>query len=234
MLNTCEKYAAKHNLVFSTDPNPNKSKTKCLAFLRKKRNLKPVQLCGNSLPWVNTCKHLGFHLSSENIHDLRAKDTMIKRQHYISRNNELIQEFQFTDPVVRFKMNLIYNSHFSGSPLWDLFSSEIETFYKTLNISVRRMFELPNITHTSLIEPISEEKHMKTMISSRFVSFITSIQHSAKHCIRNMFKVTQYNCLSVTGRTLRKLMFLCQLETVDMLSHDRVQNIRYRAHSEEE
>ena len=30
MLMVCEKYAAEHNLVFSTDPVPQKSKTKCL------------------------------------------------------------------------------------------------------------------------------------------------------------------------------------------------------------
>ena len=30
MLTLCEKYAEKHNLVFSTDPNPDKSKTNCL------------------------------------------------------------------------------------------------------------------------------------------------------------------------------------------------------------
>ena len=39
MLLICEKYASAHNLRFSTDPNAKKSKTKCIAFLLKKRNL---------------------------------------------------------------------------------------------------------------------------------------------------------------------------------------------------
>ena len=39
MLNVCEKYASDHNLLISTDPDPNKSKTKCMAFLQKKRNI---------------------------------------------------------------------------------------------------------------------------------------------------------------------------------------------------
>ena len=39
MLNVCEMYASDHNLCFSTDPDPNKSKTKCMAFLQKKRNI---------------------------------------------------------------------------------------------------------------------------------------------------------------------------------------------------
>ena len=39
MLKTCEIYATSHNLVFSTDRNPNKSKTKCIAFLKEERGI---------------------------------------------------------------------------------------------------------------------------------------------------------------------------------------------------
>ena len=42
MLLICEKYASVHNLRFSTDPNAKKSKTKCIAFLLKKRDLANV------------------------------------------------------------------------------------------------------------------------------------------------------------------------------------------------
>ena len=37
MLLICEKYADKHNLKFSTDPNPLKSKTKCMAFFEERK-----------------------------------------------------------------------------------------------------------------------------------------------------------------------------------------------------
>ena len=36
MIDICSDYAGKHNLSFSTNENPNKSKTKCIAFLKKK------------------------------------------------------------------------------------------------------------------------------------------------------------------------------------------------------
>ena len=34
MIDICSDYAGKHNLSFSTNENPNKSKTKCIAFLK--------------------------------------------------------------------------------------------------------------------------------------------------------------------------------------------------------
>ena len=50
MLVTCEKYATDHGLQFSTDPDPRKSKTRCLSFLQKEREILPVKLCDNDLP----------------------------------------------------------------------------------------------------------------------------------------------------------------------------------------
>ena len=47
MLTTCEEYNRHHGLQFSTDANPNKSKTKCIAYLKKERELKQLNLCDN-------------------------------------------------------------------------------------------------------------------------------------------------------------------------------------------
>ena len=64
MLNVCEKYTSDHNICFSTDPDPNKSKTKCMAFLQKKRNIRKLSLCGN-LRWVESGKHLGTKIENK-------------------------------------------------------------------------------------------------------------------------------------------------------------------------
>ena len=45
MVKTCEEYATEHNLSFSTHPEANRCKTKCLAFLKKDRQLKKITLC---------------------------------------------------------------------------------------------------------------------------------------------------------------------------------------------
>ena len=65
MLDKCQEYASEHNIMFSTDPNPNKSKTECIFVCGTKKNLvkpAPLTLCGTELPWVSTATHLGHEL----------------------------------------------------------------------------------------------------------------------------------------------------------------------------
>ena len=44
ILKTCELFAEEHNLKFSTNINPIKCKTKCVAFLFKEKELDPLVL----------------------------------------------------------------------------------------------------------------------------------------------------------------------------------------------
>ena len=60
MVTICEEYGKEHNLVFSMDPIPRKSKTKCVYFSGSKKNSvypTPVILDGEQLPWVETVEH---------------------------------------------------------------------------------------------------------------------------------------------------------------------------------
>ena len=77
MLDTCQRFAAKYNLQFSTDPNPEKSKTKCIFVCgRARARQKPVNLMldGKQLPWVESAVHLGhiLHQSGNMDKDIRV------------------------------------------------------------------------------------------------------------------------------------------------------------------
>ena len=140
MIKTCEKYAKEHNLQFSTNINPTKSKTKCMAFTKKERVLKNMVLCGNNLPWVDEVRHLGSVISNEK--DVMGRDIMQKRAAYISKNNELLQEFYYAHPRTKLKINNVYNTSFYGCVLWDLFSYEAQRLEKSWNISIRKLLRL--------------------------------------------------------------------------------------------
>ena len=217
MLSICERYALRHRLKFSTASNPIKSKTKCLAFLQTSRVIKPVNLCGNDLPWVNSCMHLGNTITSTRGSDIRGQDIKNKRASFINRSNEISQEFYFAHPATRFKVNCIQNSHFYGSVLWDLNSKEVGKLEKSWNVCVRKMFNLPWGTHRYLIEPVSNELHVRTILAKRFVNFISSIRHSSKNVLRDFLKYVEYDTMSVTGRNLRNISLETNINDIRML-----------------
>ena len=72
-----------------------------------------------------------------------SQDVKEKRAKYIGKNNEINKEFYFAHPRTKFQINSIWNSHFSGCVLWDLFSQEAEQVYSTYNQSVKIMWDIP-------------------------------------------------------------------------------------------
>ena len=83
MLKICEKYTSVHNIAFSVDPNPAKSKTKVVyacGSMTFRDYPAPLQLNGRNLPYVTTCLHLGHILSQDGS---MTQDCMAKRAQYI-------------------------------------------------------------------------------------------------------------------------------------------------------
>ena len=99
MVKTCEEFATRNNLKFSTHHVLKQCKTKCMTFTKKKTLLKDIILNGKVLPWVTSAKHLGCKIT-DNTNGL-SKDIMEKQAQYINRANELDQEFHFAHTSTR-------------------------------------------------------------------------------------------------------------------------------------
>ena len=146
MLKVCERYAGDHNLKFCTDVNPNKSKTKCMTFLDKPRQLRKLKLCGEELPWVEKGKHLGVRVANDP-RNILGGDIIEKRARYIQCYNELMQEFSFNHSCTKAFINRVFNSHSFGSVLWNLYGKESSMVFNTWSTSVRKMFRLNQRSH---------------------------------------------------------------------------------------
>ena len=225
MVKICEIYSKEHNLSFSTNENTNKSKTKCMAFLRNKRDLKPVILCGHNLPWVKTIRHLGNKM--ENKLDGMRQDMREKRAYFIQKNNEICQEFSYADPMTKIKLNSIYNSHFTGSPVWDLYCKEFEQIEKTWNVAIRKMLQLHYATHKYFIEPLSGTQHIRLALTKRFINFTQKLAKSMKTPIKLLYNCIRRDCRSVTGNNLRQIMLLLNGDNIDALNTDLLNEIKY-------
>ena len=121
MIKLAEIYFSSHGLQFSTDPNPKKSKTKCIAWLLKPRPLLQLTLCGNPLTWVDKIVHLGITVTNQR--NPLESDMDIKKARYVSRNIELNQEFHFSSSETKMMINDIYNSSWFGSVLYNLYDA---------------------------------------------------------------------------------------------------------------
>ena len=164
---------------------------------------------------MNSIKHLGNTLTDH--YDGLKKDLIIKRAQYIAKNNDLYQEFNFSHPKTRFRTNVIYNSHFTGSPLWDLFGKEAQMLENTWNTSFRIMYELPMNTHRYFVEAVSEETHARTLLYRRFIGFIDQIDKSMKSLPKQLLEVIKRDTRSTTGKNLRTLTLKAKMTKFEQL-----------------
>ena len=225
MLKVCEDFALSHNLRFSTDPNPTKCKTKTMAFLKRPRELPRLSLCGNPLPWTTKCKHLGINLEDK-VNGFEY-DMKMKKAQYIDKNVELNQEFHFAHPSTKFKVNQIYNSHFYGSPLWNLFGPGALAIESSYNRSVKVMLDLPFATHRSLIEPLTGETHVKLVLIRRYLGFIEKIKSSNKAPLKMLMKEAMLDVRSVTGGNMRNIMLLVGKTRVEDVGMEDLSKLTY-------
>ena len=171
------------NLVkikFSTNENIAKSKTKCMAHLRKHKvrhlgsaNLREIILNGAELPWVSSYKYLGSVITNDD--DILEKDMNIKKGIFISNNHRLIQEFRWVGSRNLSNILKIYNASIYGSNLYDLNHHIITKIVSAYNNAVRMVWGIPRCAHRYWVEVLSGT-HMLTSIKSNQIGFMKRVK----------------------------------------------------------
>ena len=212
MVKICEKFAELNKLKFSTNVDITKSKTKCVIFTKDRNSVReaiPIFLNGNALPYVNTFSHLGNTLSCDNS---MTKDISIKRAKFISRVHSMNQEFYFADPMTMVRLYNIYACSFYGSNLWNLYHEDVVRIYSSWNTAIKILFDLPRNTHRFFVEPVSETPHIKNVLCSRYVSFVSSICSTQKHAIRLLASLCKYDKRTTVGENLHNIANDCNVD----------------------
>ena len=156
-----------------------------------------------------------------------SQDILEKRAQYVSKNNELTQEFYYADPATISKLNHAFNTHFYGTPVWDMFSTKFRKVEKAWNTSNRIIFSLPRTTHRYLIEPISDRSHIIFSLWKRLMKFTTSIALNQKVVLRNVFHIIKRDCRTITGRNLRNIMLASGNTLYDKKIHYCISKMKY-------
>ena len=217
MLSTCEEYANVHNIVFSTDPNPNKSKMKCIYFCSNVRNVHypaPVQLNDSYLPWVMSGDHLGhtLHQSGSMETDIR-----IKRAQYIDKTCDIRNTFCWAEPSQIIKAGDIYAGDHYGPNLWLLSSHSAEMYFKSWNTFVKLSWGVPLSTHINLVEHVLANQFVtsRNKILSRYVNYFQSLLKSSSKEVRILTRIVTQDKQSVTRQNIDYITKLSGLSPWD-------------------
>ena len=207
MLDKCEEYAAQHNIMFSTDPNPSKSKSKCIFVCGTKKNLArpaPLTLCDRELPWVTTASHLGHEL-----HETASMehDAVVKRAIFIDKSVEIRESFSFASPVEILSAVKVYCCSFYGCMLWDLGGEGASQVFNAWTTAVKLAWAVPRGTRSYLVQQVlvSGLTSARVDILARYGGFFRSLRMSPSHEVAVMANLAGRDIRSTTGKNLALL-----------------------------
>ena len=216
MLDTCQRFAKRFNLMFSTDPNPEKSKTKCIFVCgQSKKVVKPAPLFldGKELPWVASALHLGHVLHESGSMD---KDIKAKRASFIGESTEVRETFGFASPaeVIR-AVKLYVGSHY-GSNLWQFGSESAGQYFTAWKTCVKLAWQVPRQTHTYFLDHLLScgFSSARTDILARYTKFVRGLRASPSMEVAVMCGVAAVDVKTTTGGNLNLLRWETGLDTM--------------------
>ena len=203
MLDTCQRFTSRYNLMFSTDPNPAKSKTKCIFVCgqaKKAKKPSPLVLNGKDLPWVESAVHLGHLLHESGTMD---RDVLSKRAGFIRESTEIRETFDFASPVEVLKAVKLYAGSHYGSNLWKLDGDTAGQYYSAWRTCVKLAWQ----AHTYFVDHLlsCDYTSVRMDILSRFVKFVKGLKASPSVEVAVMCGIVEKDIRSVTGSNLEYL-----------------------------
>ena len=220
MLKICEKFASSHSMQFSTDPDPSKSKSKCLFFSKSRscNAIENVVLNGDNLPWVTSAKHLGNLLSSKLNTSFSSPETktdlLCKRAILFDKVHQVMQQFGYLEPEMIVKLLSVYSTALYGSTLWQLNSAEHLQLNKSWNTAIKMIWELPHATHTKFVESLSPVPHLESVLAGRYIGFANSLLCSSNPILGLLFTSCKQNISSQTGQNVKYLLDKYKMESL--------------------
>ena len=73
------------------------------------------------------------------------------------------------------------------------------------------MYDIPRQTHKYFIEPLTQQKHLKSLLIRRFLGFITQIKKYPKDIVKVVLNTIKYGVASTTGSNLRNILLTIAL-----------------------
>ena len=220
MMNVCQDYGSEHNLAFSTDPVPAKSKSKCIIFSGNKRLQEmppPIMLDGKALPYVDHLDHLGhvLHKSMSMEMDCTRATNSFKR-----RAHDIRDQLHFCQPRQVMKLVNTYVGDSYGSNLWRFDSNYVTSFYSRWNVTARNVFGVKFNTHVNVVEGFlcKDIVSLKSQVLSRYPKFVRKLLHSTSKEVRFLSRIVLTDQRSNLCGNISYLSDVTKLNDVTMVA----------------
>ena len=205
MLKICEQYANEHNLQFSVDENPSKSKSKAIYMCGRVNNVvypDNLQLNDHVLPWVQKADHLGHVLSQQCNMEANAR---ILKAKYIEKTIDIRETFSFAHPEQIMRALDIFSSDCYGLMLHDLGSQSSESVFKAWNTAVKLTWNVPRDTYTYIVENLLARNFnsLRNQIYSRYSRFFQSLLTSSSKEVSLLANIVARDCQTVTAKNVK-------------------------------
>ena len=194
MLAVCEEFGAEHNMRFSTDPDPAKSKSTAIIFRGGRRGKKPapVLLDGKPLPCGS----------------------------FMRRAADIRDQLHFSWPGTKMKALQLLAQDAYGSNLWLLDSNSAEMFFRSWNTEAKLCWGLDRATHINLIEQYfcSDMLSLRRQVLARYPNFVRKLLDSPSFEIRFLANIALNDARSPTCRNLQ---YLNEITSLNVLSEPK-------------
>ena len=84
------------------------------------------------------------------------------------------------------------------------------------------VFDLPRCTHRCLLEPVTEFKHLFTLLTNRFLKFYCTLFLSGKNIISNLRRIQEKDCRSNFGSNISRICRLNDTTNIHAFLKDSV------------
>ena len=173
MLQIWEKFTNNNNIMFSTDPDPGRSKSKAIYVVGPqgpKTKPAPLILCGSALPWVIRAEHLGHTLSEDGT---SQQDCREKRAQFIDSAVKVRESFDFAHPADQITTVDKYCSAAYGSNLWNFTQTEANMFTNSWKTGHKIAWKVPRACRSYLVDNVlaPHVDNMKASLLHRQVGF---------------------------------------------------------------
>ena len=208
MVNICTEYGEEYDMKY------NEKKTVCICFSRHKSQVFPIYLNGSMLECKNCVKYLGITIA----HNLSEEEEIRqKRGDFIGRVNHIHNKYKALPSIAQSQLMNSYCTHLYGCEAWNLQDTHVNSMYTTWNIAVRKIWDLPPMSHRYILPGLCGSSSISVRVQKRFLTMYQKMRRSDNQLVNILARCSSIDAQSFMNINLQHISKSCDISVNDLL-----------------